>query len=134
MTTLPNTPVEIDPLANDGDTDGDAVTLHRVTPPSSGTIAFLDGRFTYTPEPGFHGIDTFDYFITDGRIPGGSEVMGTVRITVNTPPPAPVVRIPVPTATLGHSRSTRPRSWAAQRTPTATRWRSRRWVRRSLGH
>src|SRR4029078_7986307 len=52
--------------------------------------------FVYTPDPGFHGIDTFQYHVTDGRIPVGSEPEGTVQITVNTTPPAPLVRIPVP--------------------------------------
>ena len=98
VSTLPGVPVQIDALANDGDADGDAIRLVRIEPVStgSGTLSFQDGGFHYTPSAGFRGIAAFNYFITDDRIPVGSEVMGTVHITVNTPPPAPAVLIPVP--------------------------------------
>src|SRR5205807_1406921 len=36
----------------------------------------------------------FDYAITDGRV--ATPVTGTVLVLVNTPPPAPIVSIPVP--------------------------------------
>lgn len=90
--TLPGAPVEIDALANDGDADRDPIRILRFDPLSQegGTITVLpSGRFHYVPAPGFHGLDQFDYDLTDGRVPPGGEVRGTVRVIVNTPPPAP---------------------------------------------
>lgn len=39
-----------------------------------------DGRFTYTPDPGFFGTDTFTYRVDDGLIDSND---ATVQITVN---------------------------------------------------
>jgi hypothetical protein len=94
LTTLPGQPVEFDPLANDGDSDGDPVTLTGINfNPPNGTLTTSDEGFTYAPRPGFHGVETLSYTISDGR---SGAATGTVRITVNTPPPAPVVTIPLP--------------------------------------
>jgi hypothetical protein len=54
-------------LANDFDPDGDYLTATVVTPPAHGTLAMTaDGGFTYTPNAGFEGSDTFTYRASDG--------------------------------------------------------------------
>jgi hypothetical protein len=69
-------------LANDADEDGDPLTVQTtpVTGPSSGTLTLsADGSFTYTPNGGFAGTDTFTYRVEDGT---GSTADGVVTITV----------------------------------------------------
>ncbi|MEM9412619.1 MAG: Ig-like domain-containing protein, partial [Planctomycetota bacterium] len=49
--------------------------------PQNGTVSFLQGQgtFTYTPNPGFEGWDSFEYYTTDGTL--NSEIK-TVSIAV----------------------------------------------------
>ena len=91
-------------------------TRHPVALPNdvdNGTLAFdtVTGEFDYTPNPGFVGVDTFVYMITDvlpqpqkqSVDPAGlSGVLGTVTITVtgvDTPTPEPTTEPGEPTAT-----------------------------------
>jgi len=54
-------------LANDSDVEQDPLIATRVTGPAHGTLTLLqDGSFTYTPETGFHGADSFTYKASDG--------------------------------------------------------------------
>jgi Bacterial Ig domain len=70
-------------LSNDGDPDGDTLTV-RTTPvsgPANGTVLLSsDGAFTYTPSSGFTGTDAFTYRVDDGT---GRSADGIVTITVN---------------------------------------------------
>jgi hypothetical protein len=69
-------------LGNDSDVDGDDLTVDPtpVIPPTHGALAVQpDGGFTYTPEAGFAGKDTFAYRIDDGT---GRSAIATVSITV----------------------------------------------------
>ena len=79
-------------LDGDTDADGDAVVGTLITDsPDHGTLtAFPDGRFTYTPNPGFVGIDRFDYRISDGF--GGFDD-GTVTLNVSNAPVTEAIRI-----------------------------------------
>jgi YVTN family beta-propeller protein len=72
--------VTIHVLANDRDPDGDALSVVSLVQPAHG-IATIDPDHTvaYTPEPRFHGIDTFAYTIADGR--EGTDT-ATVIVTV----------------------------------------------------
>ena len=76
-------------LANDSDIDGD--TLHAVSysggATAHGNVAGnANGSFTYTPNPGYAGTDSFTYFVSDGTASAGPV---TVHITINdTQPPA----------------------------------------------
>jgi len=85
-TTQQGTPLSVPApgaLANDGDQDGDAIAARTtpVTPPSNGTVALgTDGSFSYTPNAGFMGTDSFTYRIDDGT---GRSADGTVTITVS---------------------------------------------------
>jgi VCBS repeat-containing protein len=67
-------------LANDTDADGDPLTAALVDNAQHGTLALnADGSFTYTPEEGFTGSDTFTYMANDGTADGN---VVTVTLTV----------------------------------------------------
>lgn len=70
-------------LFNDSDGDGDILTVNT-TPVSnvSGGVLVLnaDGTFTYTPNDGFLGSDSFTYEIDDGN---GNTTQATANITVD---------------------------------------------------
>lgn len=70
-------------LANDADEDGDPLTvqLPNVSAPSNGSLVVAaDGSFTYTPNAGFSGVDTFTYRADDGT---GLTADAVVTITVS---------------------------------------------------
>jgi hypothetical protein len=54
-------------LANDSDADGDDLIAEKATDPAHGIATMAaDGSFTYQPDAGFTGIDTFSYYAYDG--------------------------------------------------------------------
>ncbi len=80
-TAAEDTAVTVAVLSNDGDVDGDALSVTGATDPPNGTaVDNGDGTITYTPDTGWGGIDSFDYTVSDGN--GGSDT-GTVSITVS---------------------------------------------------
>ena len=80
--------VESGVLANDVDEDGDLLTATLVTSPSYGSLTINeDGSFTYTPDSGFTGTDTFTYQAGDGETLSET---ATVTITVSSDNTAPV--------------------------------------------
>ncbi len=90
-----NSFVLIDVLLNDTDPESDMLDVQSVTPiePFHGTLSIENGKVGYTPNPGFHGQDRFEYVVTDGfgynpdRQPDASkDQIGTVSVTVNAPP------------------------------------------------
>jgi hypothetical protein len=82
-------------LANDSDPDGDRLSA-GVTSGISGSLKLNpDGSFTYTPNGGFEGSDSFTYRIWDGVTWSGST---TVTLTEASSTPAPT-STPRPTAT-----------------------------------
>jgi hypothetical protein len=88
VVTNQDTPVTIDVLANDFDSEGplDPASVVVETEPANGTtIVNTDGTVTYTPDSEFTGADTFTYTITDTT---GSIATATVTVTVNAPPVA----------------------------------------------
>jgi gliding motility-associated-like protein len=80
--TDPGVPVTIPVLGNDEQTDEDPLALCQdaiVTNPSNGSVIVnSDGTITYTPAPGYDGVDSFQYQICD---PEGSDT-AWVFITV----------------------------------------------------
>ncbi|MEG4224420.1 cadherin-like domain-containing protein, partial [Microcoleus sp. Pol12A6] len=78
-------------LANDDDFDGDPLTAKLVSAPNSGKVVFnADGSFSYTPNPGFAGIDNFTYSISDGVLPSPpvSVNLNVTKFLINQPPQA----------------------------------------------
>jgi hypothetical protein len=56
-------------IVNDVDIDGDALSTVLVSPPGNGTLVLgAGGSLTYTPRPGFFGLDTFEYQVSDGAL------------------------------------------------------------------
>jgi hypothetical protein len=66
VTTVEGVAVPINALANDVDIENDALTLHTHTSAAHGIVASNDTSFTYTPDAGFVGVDSFTYSVTDG--------------------------------------------------------------------
>ncbi|MGB8338316.1 MAG: Ig-like domain-containing protein [Burkholderiales bacterium] len=67
-------------LANDSDPDGDALTAVLSAGPTKGTLTLnTNGSFTYTPNAGYSGIDTFTYRAYDGALYSN---VATVTVTV----------------------------------------------------
>jgi gliding motility-associated-like protein len=58
-------PVNIPVLINDIEPDGDSVTVGISSPPVHGTLTQVGNTYTYTPDPGFVGYDTFYYKVCD---------------------------------------------------------------------
>jgi large repetitive protein len=72
--------ITIQPLANDIDVDGDALTITGVSHAAHGRLARLGSdRFEYRPLGNYSGPDTFSYSIADGN---GLSASATVRIAV----------------------------------------------------
>jgi len=70
--TAPNQILNVDApgvLSNDVDGNGDALSvMWALSDPQHGSLALNgDGSFTYQPEDGFVGEDSFSYFVTDGN-------------------------------------------------------------------
>ncbi|HQU65314.1 MAG TPA: Ig-like domain-containing protein, partial [Flavobacteriaceae bacterium] len=81
-TTEVDTPVSGNVLVNDFDLDGDPIVVTSNTNPSNGTVTVNpDGSYTYIPNPGFEGEDTFEYTICDNGTPALCDT-ATVTITV----------------------------------------------------
>jgi hypothetical protein len=81
-------------LANDSDADGDPLTAVLVSGPFNASAFTLntDGSFSYTPNSGFGGSDSFTYVATDGA---GNSNIATATITVTLVNDAPVNSVPV---------------------------------------
>jgi hypothetical protein len=87
VATDEDTQIVINVLTNDGDPDGDPLTVVATTSPTHGTIVIGgDNSITYTPEAEFHGADSFSYTIRDDS---GAEATATVNIVVNSINDAP---------------------------------------------
>ena len=79
-------------LANDASSAGTPLTATMVTGPSHGALSLApDGTFTYTPEVGFHGMDSFTYVASDGTV---TSVPTTVAMTVDAVDEPPSFAVP----------------------------------------
>ncbi|WP_400080000.1 Ig-like domain-containing protein [Winogradskyella sp. R77965] len=80
--TFVDQPVSGNVLTNDEDFEGDNQTVTANTNPANGTVVINpDGSYTYTPNPGFIGEDTFEYTICDDGNPQACDT-ATVYIEV----------------------------------------------------
>lgn len=68
-------------LGNDTDADGNPLTAAVTSQPGSGTLTLQSsGAFTYTPQAGFYGTDSFSYEANDGTSSSNTAVVAlTVR-------------------------------------------------------
>jgi hypothetical protein len=86
-TTAQDTVTDVIPVISDPD-PGDTFTLAVLSDPSDGTavVALAGDRFTYTPDGGFSGTDSFTFTATDS---GGRSVTGTATVDVTAVNQAP---------------------------------------------
>lgn len=83
VTTTQNNPVTGAVTATDP--EGDPLTFSLLTPPANGFVTVnLDGTFTYTPNTGYVGSDSFTVLISDGL---GGIAIATATVTVTDLPP-----------------------------------------------
>jgi hypothetical protein len=78
-------PVRIEVLANDvaGKPDSSTVSTNGLLQPANGTIVINSGgSITYTPNPGYIGVDTFEYQVCSLEDPGLCDV-ALVTVTVS---------------------------------------------------
>jgi hypothetical protein len=71
--------ITIDVLANDGDVDGDSLSVDSVVQGSHGSVVNNGMDVTYTPDVGYSGADSFTYVVTDGVLTD----MATVSVIVS---------------------------------------------------
>jgi hypothetical protein len=74
-----DTPVSIAVLSNDGDVDGNPLSITSVTQPLHGTASNEVVSVLYTPAAGYFGSDSFTYTIADGQ---GGFATATVNVSV----------------------------------------------------
>jgi len=83
-------------LGNDYSDSGSYVWFDSISsPPNNGTLSMInDGIFTYTPNPGFVGTDSFYYIAATSFEEPGTGTSGdasvTIEIGLNPPPPTTV--------------------------------------------
>ncbi|MDP9880196.1 VCBS repeat-containing protein [Variovorax boronicumulans] len=86
-TTAEDTPVSGRVTGSDIDS-GDTLTYTKGSDPAHGTVTVNpDGTYTYTPNPDFHGTDSFTVTVSDGH---GGTTTSTVTVTVSPVNDAPV--------------------------------------------
>jgi hypothetical protein len=77
-------------LGNDSDADGDPLTIIQGNGPGNGTLQLNNnGSFTYTPDQGFAGDDTFTYRLSDGHVESQAAVV-TIHVEPISIPPIPL--------------------------------------------
>ena len=74
-------------LANDGDVDGNTLSITAVHGASSGQVSLSGSTITYTPDRDFHGSASFNYTVSDGY--GGTDT-GTASFSVASVNDAPI--------------------------------------------
>ena len=85
--TVVDTAVVVDVLANDSDPDTDPLSVDSVTQGADGSVVNNTTNVTYTPNASWTGIDTFTYTVADGN--GGFDTATvTVTVTANLAPTA----------------------------------------------
>lgn len=68
-------------LGNDTDADGNTLTAAVTSEPGNGALVLQpDGAFSYTPQAGFYGTDSFSYEANDGTSSSGVAIV-TLTVT-----------------------------------------------------
>ena len=76
-----NTPISIDLLANDTDSDGITIVLYEFSQPANGTVTQSGSGVHYTPNTGFTGVDQFTYTIANYQEQISAEATVTITVT-----------------------------------------------------
>lgn len=72
--------IVIDVLGNDTGLGDGGIDVTEETAPEKGNATYdNDNRITYTPDPGFSGVDVFEYRLTDAD---GDSAVGTVTVSI----------------------------------------------------
>ena len=89
-TTNEDSDATIDVLDNDSDPEGSPLEVTAFTQPSHGGVSCVNttGVCTYTPDPDYHGTDSFTYTVSDGD----DDATATVNLTVNALNDTPVTQ------------------------------------------
>ena len=88
---------------NDTDAEGSPLTVSLVAGPAHGSLTLnADGTFSYTPDGGYSGTDSFTYRADDGS---ASSSVATATITVNPVNDAPRISGPPDRAVLASGRT-----------------------------
>jgi len=88
-------------LGNDGDANGDSLTVHPESDPASGTLAlYADGGLVYTPTLDWNGMVTFTYHVHDTGSAVSQIARVTITVTARNDPPT-VSSIPDQSTTEG---------------------------------
>lgn len=72
-------PITLNVLGNDHDQHSIPLTIVGVTQPAHGQVVISGNTLVYTPEPGFTGVVTFSYTVSNG----GSETTATVILSIS---------------------------------------------------
>ena len=86
ITTVQDTPITVNVLANDFDIDGDSLSVVDVGAAQHGSVAISgNGTVTYTPNGTYTGLDQFTYTISDGTTTSQATV--TIEVVLPEVPP-----------------------------------------------
>lgn len=89
-------------LASASDVDGDTLTAHLVSRPSSGSLVLnSDGSFVWQPEPGFTDTTSFTFRASDGTLNSDT---ATVTLTIIPREPVPLI---VPSSSVRSTATSR---------------------------
>ena len=80
--TLNDSAVTVDVLANDSDPNGDALTISAVGTPDVGEVTITNNTLVYTPSAQAMGDVSFSYEVTDGELSSNSTVTITNQQSV----------------------------------------------------
>jgi outer membrane protein OmpA-like peptidoglycan-associated protein len=96
-TVAEDTATPIDVLANDTGLGDGPIAVTITAQPAHGTVVVNpDNTVTYTPDPDYHGPDSFEYTVTDGD---GQTATGAVAVTVASVDDVPVAVADAPSVT-----------------------------------
>jgi hypothetical protein len=100
------------------DPDGGNLFIHTRDAAHGTVVADIASlQVTYTPEPGFEGVDEFEFYVSDGVLDSGSR---TMRVTVAPPVQATPTPTPTPIASGDPPPPPRPADTTAPRMTSKT--------------
>ena len=102
VTALDTPAATVDVRANDTDPEGASLRVIGFTQPANGTVISMgEGRFWYTPAPGYLGADSFSYTVSDG----GRSATSSVIVEVSQNPTFVCPDLPEPNCVTGFAAS-----------------------------